>query len=292
MNNNVISKVISGITCVLYAWLYGAVAYFASDAFFWNSKTFESERPFLSEKAENFLDVIFLGFSDIEGTIVNIFIAISAILIVTTLACIFQKEIAQGNKAKKLSVNIIYLISIALFLFFSGDKTAGAVMAVICAACLGFAIFINIRTNSNKDEKPQRDGKINSALCIISAVVYILFGIYFIMITAKNSEIIKFDMFSDYYLIVFGVLVLYTLFRVVYLAVSKNLPSVYKARTLVGAGLILPASILAMKDGGSMVMYFIRTLPFIAAIVFTLYTHFEFIIHKNDDNIEDEEITY
>lgn len=287
-----VNKVISGITCILYAWLYGVAVYFASETFFLNRVTWDVERPFLSERAEDFLDIFFLNNSDIEGNIINIILAVLAIFIVKTLVCAFQKELSKESKVRILSLNFLYLFLIFLFVFFSGDKTVGAVMAVICAVCLVPAFLVNIKTDVGKERKSDRLGCVSKALCIISAVVYILFGIYFIMITAENSGIIKFDMFLDYYLIVFGVLVLYTLIRAIYLAVNKSLPSVYKARTLVGAGLILPASILAMRDGGSMVIYFIRAALFLAAIVFTLYTHFEFIIRKNDDNIEDEKITY
>lgn len=286
------NKIISGITCVLYAWLYGAAAYLASDTFFWNSKTWSVERPFLSEKAEKVLSVFFLNNSDGEGKIINIFLAILAVLVIKTLVCALQQELSKGSKARILSVNFIYLLSVFLFVLFSGNKISGAIMAVICAVCLGFAFLVNVKTDDAGEKKPFRHGQANSILCVISAAVYIIFGIYFILINAQNSGVVKSDIFSDYYVIMFGILILYTLVRVVYLTAYKSLPSSYKVKALVGAGLVLPTSIFAMVDGGSMVMYFIRAVLFLAAIVFTLYTHFEFIIHKNDDNIEGTEINY
>lgn len=290
--NKIINKVISGITCVLYAWLYGVVAYFASETFFWNSETWSIERPFLSEKAEDFLDVLFLNNSDAEGILINILLAILVIFTAKTLTCAFQKELSKENKVRILSVNFIYLFSVMLFVGGSGNKIASAIMAVICAVCLGFAFFVNIKTDVVKEQKPHRPGRASSVLCVISSVIYLFFGIYFIMINAQNSGVVKSDIFSDYYVIMFGVLVLFTFIRMIYLAVSRSLPASYKTAALVSAGLVLPASIFAMRDGGSMVMFFIRALLFIAALTFTLYTQFEFIKDKRNNNIESTEITY
>lgn len=287
-----VNKIISFITCVLYAWLYGAAAYWASNVFFWNSETWSREIPLLSDKAMAFFDVFFIYFSSGEETLVSIIAAILAVLVAKTLACVFQKELSNDSKAKILIMNFIYLFSVMLFIGCSGNKIVGAIMAVICAVCLGFAIFVNIKTDDGKEENAQRPERSSSVLCVISAAVYILFGIYFIIINAENSGAIKSDIFSEYYVIMFGALVLYTLIRAVYLAVNKSLPSSYKVKTLVGAGLVIPASLLAIYDGGSKVLYFIRASLFLAALIFTLYTQFEFIKDKKDKNIDSKEITY
>lgn len=255
-----VNRVVSGITCAAYVWLYAAVIYFT----LCNGILLST-----SGKAKSFFDAVFLTGDLGEAALSKIFVAAMSVMLIKTVVCAFQKELTQQSKVSVLGLNLIYFLSISLFILFSGNKVLSVVCAILCAAVLGVAVYANVRRQADFENRVSV-GTANAVLCIVGAVVYLVTG-FFVLAGSFGSA------FADSSVLWPGILMLFTLIRVIYLTACKSLPVSYRIKSLVCSGIVIPAAFLAISDFGSAATRILSAVVFFASLVAVISVQAGFI---------------
>lgn len=259
--NRPINRIISFLTSAVYVWLYAIVIYFTLS----NRMLFS-----ISGNATRFFDVFFLGDGS-EGALGNFFVAVFAVMLLKTAVSVLQKDISRQSKIRILSMNIIYLLCLCIFAFFLGNTAGFAVFAIISAAVLILAVYVNfagtpIRARS---ASPNTTSKV---LCALSVAVHILSGAGIISVSFANAKLIG-STFGDSPILWLGLIGLITLLRAVYFAVRKPSDEASCVKTLVCSSFILPTAVLAFSDfGASAIIAVLKALPFFICLAVLIYT--------------------
>lgn len=248
--SKMVNRVVSGITCAAYVWLYAAVIYFSLS----NGILLSA-----SGKAKSFFDAVFLTGDPGEAALSKIFVAAMSVMLIKTVVCAFQKGLTQQSKASILGLNLIYFLSVSLFILFSGSEVLSVVCTILCAAILGVAVYANVRRQADIENRVSV-GTGNAVLCIVGAVVYLVTGL-FVLAGSFGSA------FADNSVLWLGILMLFTLIRVIYLTARRSLPVPYRIKSLVCSSIVIPAAFLTISDFGSTASRILAAVVFFASLV-------------------------
>jgi len=255
-----VNRVVSGITCAAYVWLYAAVIYFS----LCNGILLSA-----SGKLKSFFNAVFLAGNMGEAAVSKIFVAAMSVMVVKAVVCALQRELSQQTKTSILGLNIIYFLSVSLFLLLSGNTATFIAAAVVCAVVLGIAIYANVKHQTDIESRISA-GTANTVLCIVGVAVHLVTG-FFVLAGSFGSA------FTDSSVLWLGILMLFTLIRAVYLTACKRLPVSYRVNSLVCSSVIIPAAFLVISDFGSTASHILAVVVFFASLAAVISVQAELI---------------